>query len=337
MKLKKLVIITFLIIIFSSQIVLSHKIDSDGDGVIDEYDRCPGTNPDAVLPIILRNPEFLGCSCAQIYELMREEYCKDIYCHPGRPLEIRDRTHSSRPNPCPPPRCEGFTLYEYRTDEIRCFNGREQQYECEEIITKDADECINQEIITPVEQEEPREEDIFDLLISDYSDENSKFVSLLKMRTREEIIKNNHEVLGAVKIIRQVELEERTINNQPIVIADVSIIVSPNKYQKVENFVLMEKIIGDLSNKNLVFREESFFDEKKQIVVWEVDELKEDMIFTYRVTPGENIKFEVVVQGKTKSTLFKQLIVPLMILILIIGIAVTWIINVREKSNVFKN
>lgn len=337
MKQKILFLATFLFIILVFQNVLGQKIDSDGDGVLDEFDMCPDTSPDAVLPIILRNPEFLGCSCPQIYELMREEYCKDVYCHPGRPLQVQDRSFSSRINPCPLPRCEGTTLYEYTTGPIRCINGREQSYECEKIITADAEECINQELTEPVEAEElPRERDIFDLLVDDYSYEHSKFVNLLMIKSREELIENNYDVLRRVEVTRVVELNERIINNRALVVADISIYVNPKNYYFIEDFVLIEQIIGDLSNKNLVLRDEFFFDEEKQIVVWKIDELKDELVLTYRITPGEDISFEMIVQGEVKSRVLQQLLIPLAILILIVAVGVVFIINMKEKNNVFK-
>ncbi|MCC7574263.1 hypothetical protein KO361_01610 [Candidatus Woesearchaeota archaeon] len=316
----------------------SDRIDSDGDGVIDAFDNCPDTNTGEGLPIILRNPDFLGCSCSQIFSLMEQEYCKEVYCFPNRPLEIRNRAFSSRPNPCPSPRCEGNTLFSYVIDEIRCHSGKELPYECEEIIIENSDICINGlldvEDFFVVDDSVPI--DIYDLVVLSYL-EGSVFVDYFDMRSKSSLINNNDVVLDNVVVEREVSVNERLVNNRRIVVADVSLVIIPDNYVRLDDFIIVERIHGDLSNKNLVINGDYFYDSSKQLILWRVDSLKDEVVFSYRITPGFDLDFEFFVQGDVKNTLFRELLLPLFLLTLLIGLVVSWIISMHEKNRVFKN
>ncbi len=324
------------LIVFLVPSVFGQMVDSDGDGVLDEFDNCPGTNPNEGMPIILKNPEFLGCSCSQIFEIMRNEYCKDVYCHPNRPLEIRNRAYSSRPNPCPPPMCEGGDLYEYVVDEIPCVRGVEASYECEEIVTVDSELCVDDDVFLDDSPSiDVLEDSFYDVLVKSYL-KGSVFVDILGMRNKSELMKNEEAVLNRVNVDRVVDFDERIINDNALVVADVSFVVKPDSYYSVDNFVLIERVIGDISNKNIVVHNEGFFDEDLQVIVWEVDELKDKFVFGYRITPGSTVDFDFLVQGDVNSFIFSRLVLPLLMLIGIIAFVVFWIINLREKNNVFK-
>ncbi len=328
--------LSFLVIILTLLLVTSAtaRMDSDGDGIIDDFDQCPGTNPRDGLPIILRNPEFIGCSCPQIRELMREEYCKDVYCVPGRPLEIIERSTSSRPNPCPRPRCEGTTLYKYETDTIKCLRGKELPYECEEIIIEDAEECKQK----PEEPQEKQEEipDTFDIITETYIYE-SRFAELLNTRRKETLKRIDEEVKQKVIIERTTEVKHRTINEQEITFLEVTLTIRPKRYYEINNLILLEVIQGDLTNRILAINDKTFYDEDLQIIVWETDSLNKEKTFTYRVTPYTELSHEVILQGEIKSNILTELVLPIILLIAIITITVIWMINKKEKNKIFKN
>jgi len=328
----------FLLLSFSFLVLAqSHNIgDSDEDGINDDFDKCPNTRSREELPIMLRNPEFLGCSCSQIFNLMRGEYCKEIFCLPNRPLEIIDRHISSRPNPCEPSRCEGTTLIEFVVDEILCHQGREKPYECREIITNNAEVCINPiEVNHTFIPDRPIIVDIFDVVTRTYLD-NSLFINLLNMRSKEELIAINDLVLNNINVKQVVDTSERVINNNRILVSDVSIIVSPDDYVIVEDFILVKRLIGDLSNKNVVFFEEAFFDVETQVVVWKVDYLKDDAVFKYRITSGKDVTSEFFVQGNIKKTFFRNLFLPILLILVLISFFILKFFILNDRNKVFK-
>ena len=329
----------FLVLFFGFVLVLSvfsFGLDSDGDGVLDDFDNCPGTNPNEKLPIILRNPEFLGCSCSQIFELMRDEYCVDVYCFPGKPLEIRNRAYSSRSDPCPPSECVDGDLFEYVVDgEIRCHRGEELPYECVEVVTENADVCVSDGVLD-FEEDEVVKDDVFSLIVDSYFDD-SDFVGVLDFRNYDELVSVHEVVSSRVSVERVVEFSERVINNRSVFVMDVSLVVEPDSYFVVDDFVFVERIIGDLSNRNVVVGDALFFDEEDQLIVWSVDSLNEKTVFSYRITPGYELDFDFVVQGDVRNLVFGRLLLPIVLLIVIVGFVVFFIINLKNKNEVFKN
>ncbi|MFP4567315.1 MAG: hypothetical protein ACLFN8_00055 [Candidatus Woesearchaeota archaeon] len=307
--------------------------DSDRDGVSDDYDRCLGTNSKEGLPIILRNSEFLGCSCSQIFNLMNDNYCLDIYCFPNKPLEIRERDYSARPNPCPPARCDGFDLVEFVTEPISCNNGVEAKYTCREVITENAEVCLNNDeddLIVDID-ESVYDDDFYDLVVSSYL-EDSVFLDLFSARSKLDLIDYNEEVLKRVNIERVVNFSSRVINNREIFFADIYLIVEPDNYFFVDDFILVERILGDLSSRNIVIQDEYFFDESNNLIVWRVPSLKERTIFSYRITPSDNLDFDFIVQGDVNNSVFLRLILPILLVVLLIGFVVFWIIHRRDED-----
>ena len=335
MKINVLFILMLLLLV---QSVFAQRLDSDGDGILDDFDNCPDTNPNHNLPIVLRNPEFLGCSCPQIFNLMQDEYCQEVFCLPNRPLEIRDRSFSARQNPCPPPRCEGNTLIRYDVDSIRCVNGVELPYVCEEQIIENAEFCINKENESFGRERDVliQERDMFDLLTRSYL-EGSRFVELLDVRDRYALIENQESVLRRLSVERDVEISERVINDRLVFVVDVSLVVRPSSYFVVDDFVLIEQIKGDITNKNLVMGDELFFDDKNQLIVWVAESVKDEVVFNYRITPGADLDFEFVIQGEPKSLVFRQLILPILLLVLVVGFFIGLFINMKEKNKIFKS
>lgn len=332
-KTKTILLITLLLLVLVPY-ASAQRVDSDGDGVLDEFDNCPNTNPEHGLPIITRHPEYIGCSCPQILKKLEDNYCVDVFCFPDRPLEIRERTTSSREAPCPRRRCEGTTLYEYKTGTIRCIQGQEEPYECEEVITPNAEECINNEITTPTPQQ-PTTQDIYDVITKSYLEE-SRFIEILNMRNREQIQQNSKDVQKRITTERTTNLLERTSNNVAITTKETIIQVTPNNYYIIKDFVLIERIKGNLVNKNLVISGDYYFDEERQIIVWELNELNKQETFSYKITPSTQIEQETIIQGTVRSKALIQLVLPILLIIAIITGFVVWLINKKEKNNVFK-
>ena len=330
-------VFVFSLLVLFIPFVSSQIIDSDGDGISDDFDMCPGTNPREDLPIVLRNPEFLGCSCSQIFSLMEDAYCKDVFCMPNRPLEIRNRAFSARPNPCPPARCVGDTLFEYKTDPIKCQNGVEMDYECFEVITENSEICINMveddfvfsDVVVP-------DMDIFDLVTRSYLD-GSLFIDLLGLRNKDDLVLNNDRILNRVSVTRNLSVSSRRVGSVEVFSLDVSLIVVPDKHFVVDDFVFVERVIGNLDNKNVVASDGLFFDEVNQLLVWKLDSLKDEVVLSYRITPASDFDFEFFVQGEVKSFVFRELVLPLLILVLVFFLLGFWIINMKQKSNVFKS
>ena len=102
-----------LIVIMVLASSLAMAADDDLDGIKDEFDGCPNTPYDAVLPLIKVNTEYLGCSCIQIEETLDKDlYCVDMYCFGGRQLSISERGTSAAEVNCGEDYCIGFTLYD---------------------------------------------------------------------------------------------------------------------------------------------------------------------------------------------------------------------------------
>jgi hypothetical protein len=329
-------VFVFTLLVLFIPFVSSQVFDSDGDGISDDFDLCPDTSPREGLPVILRNPEFLGCSCSQIFSLMEDAYCKDIFCMPNRPLEIRNRDFSSRPNPCPSARCINNTLFEYKTEPIRCQRGVELAYECFEVVTENSDICINMAEDDFVFENITDDFDIYDLVTKSYLD-NSNFVELLGINNKDVLISSNNRILNRVSVNRNVSVSSRRVGNVEVFSLDISLVIVPDKHYVVDDFVFVERVIGTLDNKNLIINDDLFFDEENQLIVWKLDSLKDEVVLSYRITPASDFDFEFFVQGEVKSFVFRELILPLLILVLIFFLLGFWLINMREKSNVFKN
>lgn len=323
--------------------VYGQRIDSDSDNILDEFDNCLNTDPHEILPLILTNPEFIGCSCSQIYDVFEDNYCIDVYCFPNMPLEIRERKVSARPTPCPASECEGFDLVEYETGPIECVRGKESVFECDRIVTENADVCVdpanNLSDITNLDNSANNLKNdtyVFDKIVSSYRQE-SFFAELLEVRNLSELVDNEEEVLDKINVERIVDLNERIINDQIVLVADITLVVSVSNNYLVEDFVLIEALISDVASKNIIIEDELLFDEDRQLIVWQVESLKDEVVFNYRITPGDNLDFDFVVQGDVKSLVLNQIIIPISLLILVVGFVVFWIINMKEKNNVFKS
>lgn len=325
------IISTILILLaISSQSLARTNLDSDGDGILDTHDNCPNTNPYEKLPIILRNPEYLGCSCSQILQQMKDEHCKEIYCFPERPLEIRNRATSSNPKPCPPNRCEGTTEYKYVTNTIQCVNGKEQPYTCEEQIIENSPNCEEKTTTQTITTKTTYQEITRTYLNNKY------YLELLNMKTEQQLQQNHEDLLKNINLNKQLEETTRTINNREITTTDTIITIQPNKNTIIRNLIVLEKIKGDLKDKNLVIQGDHHYDEELQIITWTIPELKQPKTLTYRITPHRNIQTETILQGTIKKTTLQKTIIPLIILIILISITTYKIIMIKEKNKVFK-
>lgn len=334
---KRLNALSFLVLFFLvfSVSVNSQLVDSDGDGVSDDFDMCPNTPPRENLPIVLRNPEFLGCSCSQIFEIMKDEFCVDIYCHPGRPLEIRERSFSARPNPCPPKRCDDSTLYVYSVDVITCFQGKEMPYNCTELVIEDAEECLFFEEVIAQPPVSVVNKTVFYYITKSYFDD-SELINIFRMKDEKTLQSIHEDLFNKVSVERLVEVSERKINNKTVYVKDVTLVVSPRNYFLVEDFVFVERLKGDFSDSVLIVEGDHFFDDVLNLIIWEKDSLSKKAYFKYRVTPSVDLDFETVLYGTAKSSWVYNVLFPFLMLVILISFFVFWVINKRNKSNVFK-
>jgi len=267
---------------------------------------------------------------------------------PNKALSITERKISSRSNPCPSSECRGPDLTEFKLKKpIKCLNGVELSYECEEVIIENSSVCSetsdlvnnisdNDGAVVELDNFSASNDHIFNLVVDSYNEE-SLFAELFRLSNISELRLVEKNVLSKVNIERVVDLNERMINGQSVIVADISLIVTPSQYFNVEDFILIEAIKGDVSSKNVVIDDELFFDKDNQLIVWSVDSLRDEVVFNYRITPGTDLEFEFASQGSVKSLLFKQVILPILLLIIIVGVVVFWFINMREKNNVFKS
>lgn len=117
-------------------------IDSDHDGVIDQYDICPNTPREETIVDPKENYEYAGCTCEQIKQKINlTNPCIEFFCY-GEILEIKEKTHYGELIYCPEDTCVGYDFYDFPPDGYnQCENGEPKKYSCEPRIEKKSLRC----------------------------------------------------------------------------------------------------------------------------------------------------------------------------------------------------
>jgi hypothetical protein len=243
----------FILVLISSFSALGQIEDSDADGIVDGVDACSKTNSQEGLPIQVRDKEYLGCACSQIYEITGDNYCLDVFCSSQRPLLIESRSYSSRETSCSADYCVRNTLYDYpKNIQVPCFNGKEEPYDCTPKIIENSEECINGTIGQYVPQVNKNTYDeSFGILLDDYEKMQLRVYGVSQeneIRTvlgisGEALLREREEfTMNSLKIDKQTTNEKRIILNSEKIVAIKKITIIPNRYITMYDVFVFEEL-----------------------------------------------------------------------------------------------
>lgn len=316
------------------------NVDSDIDGVLDSVDKCAETNPEEGLPIITQNEEYLGCSCSQIYESIKDSHCFDIYCASGRPFLLEERVYSSR-STCGKDYCINGTLYDYPDSLlISCINGKEEEFDCEPVLEENSKECIENVLSEPAEEESTNLEGLS--LLDDYeklekrafllSSSDPRIKSGLGISTEQRFMEKTKELSDLIIVEKDTSRQTKLVGNTEKIIVTKTLKIELKNYKKAEEVYVFEelprgaKIEGAdvLSNPEAILVEEG-----PVLLVWKIETLKDEVEISYQVNkPFEGESNTLIVAREVKSTMWKLMIIPLALIIIVLGV----FFYVSEKS-----
>jgi len=320
------------------------QMDSDADGVFEKSDICPATNLQEGLPVISVNKEYLGCSCSQIYNMLKETYCYDIFCVSGREFSIKERSYSSRKTNCDVDYCVNSTLYDYpEVNYISCVNGKEQEINCTPTITHNAPRCINGSVLQYVAQSETIENKSPDLaFLDDYEKLQKRAYSLavedpliksgLGISGEELFIQTSKETRDEVDIKKSVKTETKKIGNSERLIYTVTIELIPKNYRKLEKVYVFEELPREskLVSSDVIPEPAVLLEvDGPLLLIWELDKIVEPVTVSYQVNKefvGESNT--LIVARDVKNHAWFLMLIPLVLLIIVVGI----FFYVSEKS-----
>ncbi|MBD3209362.1 hypothetical protein GF367_03000 [Candidatus Woesearchaeota archaeon] len=116
--------------------------DADADGVIDDYDACPGTPAGTTIVDPSANVAYAGCTCDQVGQLIdTTNPCYSFFCF-GTVLELSERPYDGPAVDCPDDYCDGFTLFDFPPGGYpRCIDGEVVPYSCDPTVVVNASAC----------------------------------------------------------------------------------------------------------------------------------------------------------------------------------------------------
>lgn len=316
--------------------------DADGDTIKDEFDACPETPRDSVLPIIRTNPEFFGCSCEQIYGKLGESLaCYDIYCVPGGSLSVSKRLTTNEKIDCGPDYCLGNVLYEFaEPDFVQCVDGNIAEDFCKPKITRNSNDCIlglvaQKQIVPSVDIQISGEEEVNtnEVLVIDYYSlllENPEVRSFLGNPSRREFDSLIEKTADSVTVSRVVS--RKRVGNTDATIPYVTLTIKPISGMEIKNFAVIEILESS-------YREDAFIFYNKQPViiqptkefVWLFDSIGEEgIIINYQINEPVEAPAETIVIGKIKNRFFLADWWPLLLIPIIGYFAYLYIMSNKD-------
>jgi hypothetical protein len=350
---EKLLIGIFLSFIFVALTLFSlvsaqqiQQEDSDADGIVDGIDVCPATNSEEGLPINVRDKDYLGCACSQIYEKTGENYCLDVFCSSARPLLIKERTYSSRETNCPSDYCVGLTLYDYPANiQVPCIDGEEEIFECKVRVFENITACINGSV-SQYEQKvdsdnENIAQDLPSILLDDYEKLQLRAYGIsqdIVIRTNlgisgeELFLKQSEKTMNSVIIEKYLTSETKILISTEKTISTKKIVITPNKHITLKEVYVFEELPreSEVELKEIIPGTEVVFQEgEPAILVWKVDKISGPSEITYQVVkPLKGESNTLIVAKEIKNNTWTLGFIPLAVILIFIGI----FIYVSKKS-----
>jgi hypothetical protein len=338
----------FFTVIYSSQayaqIQQDSQKDTDADGVLDNADVCPSTNLEEGLPIVIRDKEYLGCSCSQIYEKLGDIYCYDIMCATGRPLSLNPRADSSRETDCSSDYCINYTLYDYpEKKQVLCVDGKELNYSCDPAIIENSALCMNGSVKQYEEQtgEKPVLDTDNKILLDDYEKLQKRAYAIsqdVTIRTGLGIsgetifLARSQRTMDAIKIEKHLTTESKVFGNTEKTISTKNITIIPNRHRVLKKVYVFEELPrgAKVNLVDVIPKSETIYKENGPVIlVWEIEKVSKPTVITYQINaPLQGDSNTLVVAKEIKNTLWKFMIVPF---IVIVGIVI-FFIRASQKS-----
>lgn len=279
--------------------VSAQSEDSDADGIVDGMDACPATNPEEGIPISVRDRDYLGCACSQIYEMTGDNYCLDVFCSSSRPLLIQERTYSSRETSCQSDFCVKSTLYDYPDNiQVPCVNGKEALFKCDPKIIQNASECIN----GSVNQYEPEEvplseekEEIFSIHLNDYEklqiraygiSQDNAVKTVLGISGEDLFFRQTKKTMDSLIIEKTLTTETKNLLDTEKTVSTQKIKIIPDKRAVLEDVYLFEELPrgSNIQLKEIIPGEGVVYQEgNPPVIVWKIDRVSESVELSYQV------------------------------------------------------
>lgn len=295
-----------IVMLVTPAIAQTTVIDSDGDGIGDNYDGCPGTISKDDLPVVKQGTKNLGCSCEQIREnLDVQDECLDFFCYAGRPLSIRERAYSSKKIECGKEYCIGDDLYAFKNNEQPlCINGYIDVKYCEPKVTLNSELCIN----GSVSQKPEEKESVQEIFKEDYTNtinqpvitqtyhfaeemydfvlENDNLKNYLGNPSRDEFLELVTEFREEIPVEKAsiIELRENKVSRLKIPIMTIKIV--PPESKTLKKLVVFERIsTPKVTFDDLVFNMEPDKVLEGNVYVWMFDQVNDIEINYHSKTP----------------------------------------------------
>ncbi len=327
-----------ILLVLSVILVRAQSTDSDSDGILDNVDVCSGTNSQTDLPIITQNKEYLGCSCSQIDELIKEKYCYDIFCEAGRPFSLQERTISSRKIFCESDYCIGNTLYAFpNISEVKCINGKEELFSCAPNITEPSDLC-KQNIISQKKQNLSQPETEQKVLLGDKEKLMKRAYSLasqdisilngLGIVDESLFLNRSSETIAALNVEKNTTKEVRNLGGASKEVTIRTITLTPNRYRSFKNVYVFEELPREynIESKDVIPQQAVVMQEDGPVLlVWKLDNIKGKVTLSYQINNDFNGETNtLVVAREIHNSSWMWLFVPLIIVIFLILAFLRW-------------
>lgn len=317
-----------LFVITLTAVSAQSQVDTDYDGIRDSSDKCLNTPRTVGIPTITRNPEFIGCSCNQIRELIDVPDCANMVCSAGTELSIFYKEEPYKIT-CSETYCDGYDLYDFPepTQEDMCREGKKQKTECVPVITKDSESCkrnlypqlkdLNKEEPEIVEPEQILEEENLDLENIYETYRNQPSLSQLSKADFNTLVESsdNYAILEEKTL-----QEEKDISGIQTEVLKKQIKVKPIDGYYLKNIVILEKINQELDFNQLIFEQEPLIiDNEQNVVVWQIDTIEEERTISYSLPSTKELdsKTYVISEYAKKTNYSFWIIIAVAVFILV--------------------
>lgn len=320
---------------FATVVFAQSELDVDQDNIKDSLDKCPKTEDGAGLPFITRDPEFLGCSCAQIRERLDIPECANIICSPERELAVQYKEEPYNLQ-CGETYCDGEDLYDFPepTQEARCLEGILQKTECTPVITKNSEACKlglypqlkdlqkkqegeqkGEEIV-----EETQEDNFLDTVYEAYRS-RPEFDRLSKSEL-EAAIENTKEI---GKVREQVLLEQKEISGIPAEVLKKQITIIANDKNALKNILIIEKINQEVNFDQIIYEQEpEVVDEEAKIIFWRVDRVEDQKTISYLLPTVKELDSETYMIADSAIKANYAFWIPIAVAVFVVVLAYIW-------------
>jgi len=336
MRKSTVIFVVALMVIFTlfMRAATAQGVDSDGDGIKDSYDACPGTISADYLPIIKIHTELLGCSCEQIQEkLAAQKDCIHLYCFAQTPLDIQELTQSSKPIECGADYCIGNTLYDFpQPGIVSCSNGFPPQGICTPSITNNSEKCITGEVPQKNQQASPTENnppaqttiDIYDVVL-----ENSQIRSFLGNPTRQQFMDNSDSVMSELTILRNITQKRIGKSNATIPFITVTVLPKPGKV--IDKAAIIEQVNGDIKPDSFIFYGQQPLRAGHNTFIWLFDNTLDNGIsVSYQVNEPVEVSANTMIVGVVKNRSWLVDWWPILLVPVIAYLSYLYIVSKKE-------